>query len=87
MSREGLDYTVSTKGYGMSRTITDWGEDGEIIAVRWESPTQLRLFGGPKGAGEEEQMGWYAVFDVEQEQVVVQGSAMLSIEQTQNGGQ
>lgn len=87
LSREGLDYTVSTKGYGMSRTITDWGEDGEIIAVRWESPTQLRLFGGPKGAGEGEQMGWYAVFDVEQEQVVVQGSAMLSIEQTQNGGQ
>lgn len=77
LSREGLDYTVSTRGYGMSRTVEGCGEEAEIVSVRWESPTQLRLFCAPKEAGEDQRMGWYAVFDVEQEKAVVQGSALL----------
>ncbi len=87
LSREGLDYTVSTKGYGMSRTITGCDEGAEIVAVRWESPAQLRLFCAPEEADEDQRMGWYAVFDVEQEKVVVQGSALLPAGAAEDSGQ
>lgn len=84
LSREKLDYTVSTRGYGMSRTIAGCGDGAEITAVRWESSGQLRLF---LRSGEESgQMGWYAVFDVEEEKVVVQGSAYFPVESVEDGG-
>ena len=64
--------------------VAGCGDGAEITAVRWESSGQLRLF---LRSGEESgQMGWYAVFDVEEEKVVVQGSAYFPVESVEDGG-
>ena len=69
-----LDYTVSSRGYGMSRTLREWGDEAglEIVTVRWESETEARLLGRAAGAGAADG-GFYAVFDVGAEQVVTSG--------------
>ena len=70
-----LDYTVSSKSYGMSRTLSGWDEEGEeteIVTVRWEDEHTVRLLGRGQGDGGD-QLGYYAVFDVEQEMVTNMG--------------
>lgn len=84
LTGEGMDYTVSSRGYGMSRTLTECAaaDDAEleIAAVRWETPTRLRLLCRTREAQEtEEEMCWYAIFDVEREQVVLHGRTMWDV--------
>lgn len=68
------DFTVTSKKYGMSRTLTDFsqleeerGAEMEIISATWVSQTQVRLNCRLKGSDEET---WYATFDVPEEALV-----------------
>ena len=78
-----LDYTVSSRTYGMSRTLSGWegddGEEVEIVTVRWEDEHIVRLLGRSQGAGDG-QMGYYAVFDVQEEAVTSMGRSFWQSE-------
>ena len=65
------DFTVTSKKYGMSRTLTEFsqieeerGAEMEIISATWVSQTQVRLNCRLQGNDEET---WYATFDVPEE--------------------
>ena len=82
-----LDYTVSSKSYGMSRTLSGWDEEGEeteIVTVRWEDEHTVRLLGRSQD-GDENQLGYYAVFDVEQETVTNVGRSFWQSTEEDNG--
>ena len=73
LTAEPLDYTVTSKTYGMSRTLTELPEQTEgleIVSAQWLSETQVQL--NCRVSGDAEQV-WYAVFDVEEETVVSAG--------------
>jgi len=79
LTKEKMDYLVSTKGYGMGRTLTECeSEDAlEIVGVRWENETQVRLMCLRADTQEESsEPGWYAIFDAAQEQVISSGRSM-----------
>ena len=72
LTAEPLDYTVTSRSYGMSRTLTELPEEAEgleIVSAQWLSETQVQLncAGGPNS------QVWYAVFDLEAETVVSAG--------------
>ena len=70
LTQAPLDYTVTSKTYGMSRTLTDFssvGDDLRIVSAQWISETQVQFTCRlPK---DDEQV-WYAVFDVEEQTIV-----------------
>ena len=79
LTAENMDYLVSTKGYGMGRTLTECkGEkELEIVAVRWENDTQVRLMCLPVEKDKDSrEPGWYAVFDTAQEKVISSGRSL-----------
>lgn len=68
------DFTVTSKKYGMSRTLTEFsqleeerGAEMEIVSATWISQTQVRLNCRLQGSDEET---WYATFDVPEEAMV-----------------
>jgi len=73
---EDMDFAIGSKGYGMSRTLSEWGAETnlEIVSVRWESAERVQLRCLEKDGGDD--MGWYAVFDVVQEKIVTSGRAV-----------
>jgi len=74
-----MDYSVSTKGYGMGRTLTECESEDEleIVSVRWENAEQVRLLCQKTDAEENSrEPGWYAVFDTQQEKVISNGRSM-----------
>jgi len=79
LTAENMDYLVSTKGYGMGRTLTEFESEKqlEIVGVRWENGTQVRLMCLPVEENEDsKEPGWYAVFDTQQEKVISSGRSL-----------
>ena len=73
LTADPADYTVTSEKYGMSRTLTQFTGlvEGpvEILSAQWLSETQVQLncrIGGQEGL-------FYAVFDLEAEQIVSGG--------------
>lgn len=71
LTADPKDFTVTSKKYGMSRTLTDFdqlekdrGAEMEIVSATWISETQVRLNCRLRGSDEET---WYATFDVPEE--------------------
>lgn len=73
LTQAPLDYTVTSKTYGMSRTLTDLsqvGDDLRIVSAQWLSETQVQFT--CRLPGDDEQV-WYAVFDVTEQAIVSTG--------------
>ena len=73
LTQAPLDYTVTSKTYGMSRTLTELSQAGEglrIVSAQWLSETQVQFT--CRLQGDSEQV-WYAVFDVEEQTIVSTG--------------
>ncbi len=79
LTKDPMDYTVSSKGYGMSRTLDEWDDEEalEIVTARWESETRVRLLCLPVGGDfSSTELNRYAIFDVEAEEIVESGFAL-----------